>query len=413
MSREQPCRKAGLFEDMEKGMEEKKQLQNISEEQQKRENLRIRKTQWIQEQIQRQREAEDTLFAQIQQEQEVLDALKMSINQNMECTKEAKKYNQEFQQHMDAQVFAMYGITEDKLQGMREYRNAYYQGCAFSLFFLSIVLVALCGILHGFQSEICLFMLAFSGIQGALLAQEKKRKRWFHLLCKTLYLLMFPLMMVIFVCYELNYPEYGLLLPIFTIFGIGVLVIGTAAYFLYNPYRGDKRVVEEARDTIREIEKTARKEIKRNRKIREKAEKKENKKRRKSEVRAKRKASFFAHFKNKKTKKGEAGIKPGITGIEQGEIMGEALAAESGITGTEQGETLEEVTETGSIVTGTDRWETLEEIIETESEYIGTKQPGKRKEVEIDSETTGTNQQEMVQAEFENKSEEIETEPDH
>lgn len=172
-----------------------------------RENVRIQKAEWVYSQIQKQREAEDELFAQIRQEQDVLDKLCQSIENNMERTKEARRYNQEFQEHMDSQVYAMYGITEDKLQGIREYRNAYYQGCAFSLFLLSVVLVALCGVLHGFQSQICLFMIAFSGIEGALLTQGSKRGKFLDLLCRALYLVMFPIMMAVFVCFELGYPR--------------------------------------------------------------------------------------------------------------------------------------------------------------------------------------------------------------
>lgn len=268
-------------------MEEKEQkleIQNTSVTDIHRENLRIQKTEWIYDQIQRQRAAEDALFEQMKQEQSVLDALNESIDNNVERTKEARKYNQEFRENMDAQVYAMYGITEDKLQGIREYKNAYYQGCAFSLFFLSMVLVALCGILHGFQSSICLFMIAFSGIEGALLTQEKKRGRVLDMCCKILYLLMFPLMMVIFVCYELEYPEYEILLPIFAIFGICVLIIGTTAYFFYDPYRQDKRKVGDAKGTIREIEKTARKEVRKNQKSREKSEKKQQKLQEKEEI---------------------------------------------------------------------------------------------------------------------------------
>lgn len=247
------------------------------EQKQKQENLRIQKTEWIYSQIQKQREAEDALFEQIRQEQDVLDRLNQSIENNMERTREARKYNQEFQEHMDAQVYAMYGITEDKLQGIREYRNAYYQGCAFSLFLLSVVLVVLCGILHGFQSQICLFMIAFSGIEGALLTQEKKRGKLLDLLCRILYLLMFPLMMVVFVCFELEYPEYHMLLPVLALFGLCVLVMGTAAYFCYNPYRKEKRKVGVAKDTLREIEKTARKEVRKNQKSRVKSEKQQKK----------------------------------------------------------------------------------------------------------------------------------------
>lgn len=257
--------------------EQKKEFQNTTPEGREKENIRIQKTEWIYSQIQKQREAEDTLFEQIRQEQDVLDKLNQSIENNMERTREARRYNQEFQEHMDSQVYAMYGITEDKLQGIREYRNAYYQGCAFSLFLLSVILVILCGVLHGFQSQICLFMIAFSGIEGALLTQEKKRGKILDMICKILYLLMFPLMMVVFVCFELNYPEYHVILPILAVFGICVLVIGTAAYFCYNPYRKEKRSIGAAKDTIREIEKTAKKEIRKSKKSREKTEKQQKK----------------------------------------------------------------------------------------------------------------------------------------
>ena len=84
-------------------MEEKQEIKKQSEQELQRENLRIRKTEWIQEQIQRQRQAEDALFLQMKQEQEILDSLRDSMNQNMQTTLEARKYNQEFQESMDAQ----------------------------------------------------------------------------------------------------------------------------------------------------------------------------------------------------------------------------------------------------------------------------------------------------------------------
>jgi Predicted acyltransferases len=243
----------------------------------KEQTLKIQKTEWIHNQIQKQREAEDALFEQIRQEQEVLDRLSQSITEKMEQTKEARKYNQEFQERMDAQVYALHGITEDKLQGISEYRNAYFRGCAFSLFLLSVVLVVLCGFLHGFQSQICLFMLAFTGMEGTLLAQSQSRGKILNIICNALYLLIFPLMMVVFICFELGYQEYHMILPWLAIFGICILIVGTAAYFFYNPYRKERRSIGAAKDTIREIEKTARKEVRKNKKSREKSAKKQQK----------------------------------------------------------------------------------------------------------------------------------------
>ncbi len=243
----------------------------------KEQTLKIQKTEWIHNQIQKQREAEDALFERIRQEQEVLDRLSQSIEEKMEQTKEARKYNREFQERMDAQVYALHGITEDKLQGIREYKSAYFRGCAFSLFLLSVVLVVLCGFLHGFQSQICLFMLAFSGMEGTLLAQAQGRGKILNVICNALYLLIFPLMMVVFICFELGYQEYYMILPWLAIFGICILIVGTAAYFFYNPYRKERRNIGAAKDTIREIEKTARKEVRKNKKSREKSEKKQQK----------------------------------------------------------------------------------------------------------------------------------------
>lgn len=90
-------------------------------------------------------------------------------------------------------------------------------------------------------------------------------------------------MMVMFVCYELDYPEYGIFLPYATAAGIGILVFSTIPYFLYNPYRGTKKKVRSARTHIEDIEKLAIKEVRKNKKVREKEEKKFHRKRKKED----------------------------------------------------------------------------------------------------------------------------------
>lgn len=237
-----------------------------------KESLRVQKTEYIRQQMRKRQEQEDALMAQLLQEQRIIDGLQDKINENLEQTKESSKYNQEFRENINAQIYALHGVSEDKLEGMREYKNAYYQGCAFSLFLLSAALIILCGILHGFQSEICIFMLAYTGIEGALLAQENKRLKILNWLCKLLYLLIFPTMMVMFVCYELGYLEYKLFMPYAIIAGICVLVLATISYFLYNPYRKVKKKVSDAKGHIEDIEKAAKKEVRKNEKKRTKKE---------------------------------------------------------------------------------------------------------------------------------------------
>jgi hypothetical protein len=253
------------------------QLPATEEKANLKESLRIQKSQWIKEQIKRQREAEDAVLEQMIEEQRVIDGLNSDINENLDRTRESRKFNQEFQEKINTQIYEMNGITEDKLKGMREYKNAYYQGCAFSLFLLSVVMIGICGVLHGFESQICLFMIACTGVEGALLAQDKWRNKLVNILCKLLYLMVFPVMMVIFVCYELKYPEYELFLPYFAMGIVVVLIIGTAAFFLYDPYKQDKKRVRSAKDYIADVEKIAKKQVKKNQKLRAKEEKKNQK----------------------------------------------------------------------------------------------------------------------------------------
>ena len=238
------------------------------------ESLRVQKAEWVKEQIRRQRETEDAVLEQMMQEQEVIDRLHADINENLDRTKESRKFNRDFQEKINAQIYEMNGVSEDTLKGMREYKNAWYQGCAFSLFFLSIVMIVICGVLHGIEAQICLFMIACTGVEGTLLAQGRQQKPLIRFFCKLLYLLIFPVMMVAFVCFELKYPEYDLFLPYFALGIVGILMIGAEAFFLFDPYKEDKKRVKNARDYITDVEKIARKEVRKNQKQREKEERK-------------------------------------------------------------------------------------------------------------------------------------------
>ena len=79
-------------------------------------------------------------------------------------------------------------------------------------------------------------------------------------------------MLVMFVCYELEYEAYGVFLPYAVILGVFVTVLGTISYFLYDPYIQDKKRLRNAQNQIREIERIAEKEVRKKQKIREKEE---------------------------------------------------------------------------------------------------------------------------------------------
>ena len=104
-------------------------------------NPRIGKVLKLEEEAKRQNELEQLRSKRIRQQQEYINQMIDSVEANLKNTKEEQKLNEEFERHIRTEVYRMHGISEDKLQGMEERRNAWYQGAAFALFFLSLILV--------------------------------------------------------------------------------------------------------------------------------------------------------------------------------------------------------------------------------------------------------------------------------
>lgn len=268
-------------------------------------NPRIGKVMRLEEEVQRQSEIEKLRSRRIRQEQEYIDRMSLSVENHLRNTKEEQRYNEQFEERIRTEVYRMHGISEDKLQGMTEYRNAWYQGTAFAMFFLSLVLIAICGILHGFGSEICIFMAFYTAIEGVLLSNGRKQSLFFTVLTKGVYLLLFPVMLVTFTCYELGFEEYALLVPVFAVAGVVVLMIGALSYFLYDPYRMDRRNRKKANRYIVEIEKAALKEVRLKERAFAKQEKKQAKFTRKEEARAQKKAERDERRRQRKEARAE------------------------------------------------------------------------------------------------------------
>ena len=268
-------------------------------------NPRIGKVMRLEEEAKRQSEIEKLRSRRIRQEQEYIDQMSLSVENHLRATKEEQQYNEQFEERIRTEVYRMHGISEDKLQGMTEYRNAWYQGTAFAMFFLSLVLIAICGVLHGFGSEICIFMAFYTAIEGALLSNGRKQSLFFSVLTKGVYLLLFPVMLVTFTCYELGFEEYALLVPVFAVAGVVVLMIGALSYFLYDPYRMDRRNRKKANRYIVEIEKAALKEVRLKERAFAKQEKKQAKFTRKEEARAQKKAERDERRRQRKEARAE------------------------------------------------------------------------------------------------------------
>lgn len=254
------------------------------------ESVRIQYVKQMKENIVSQRKAEEELLERMMEEQRIVDELNKSLDENLCKTVELRKYNQEVKAHMENQVYRMNGVTPDKMEGMKNYRKAFYIGSAFSIFVLSVVMVAITGITHGFQSELCLFLAYFTALEGAVLITETKRIWIVKAIFRVIYFLLFPAMMVIFVCYELGYPEYDRFLPYFSMAGMVIFILAMISYFVYDPYRKDKVNIRKAKDQMKDIQRAAEKSVRKNRRAIEKKERREERRAARQEARAKKQA---------------------------------------------------------------------------------------------------------------------------
>ena len=104
-------------------------------------------------------------------------------------------------------------------------------------------------------------MAFYTAIEGTLLTNGKRQHALLDMVTRILYLLLFPAMLIVFVCFELGFTEYGIVVPVLTIAGVVILVLGAVSYFVYDPYRLDRKNHKKADRYIRDIEKAAVKEV--------------------------------------------------------------------------------------------------------------------------------------------------------
>ncbi len=270
-----------------------------------KESPRIQKTEYIRQQMLKRREMEDELMAKLMQEQSVIDSFRSQINEGLDQTEELSRYNSEFRENMAEQIYSLHGISKDKLEGMQECKNAFRRGYSIILFLLSAALTVLCGALHGFQSDLCLLMLAMTGMQGAMLAQDNSLNHYpiLRLINRVLFPLIFPLMMTMFICFEMNFVPYDILPPYIAMAGIIILLLSAVPYFIYDPYRGMGKHMRAARAEIKIVEKVAKKEVSKNQRIRIREEKKELAKQAKEDRRQERIAKKDARKNARREKK--------------------------------------------------------------------------------------------------------------
>lgn len=250
--------------------------EDMEKEQWMKESLQMQKASWIQNEITKRREREDELLQQIFMEQKMLQELDEDMDENMAHAREGRKYREDMKERVNDRVYEIHDLSADKREGMREYKYAYRRGYALAMFFFSLALCVFVGFLHGITSQICLMLMFFTGVQAAIFVHQKQCFFLWRLICDIFSAVVFPVMLFLFVGYELKYGFYDFLLPICLIIGLVLLALTTASYFLYDPYRSAHRRVGDAKSMIRSIERSAKKQVKKSQKQQAKDELRQN-----------------------------------------------------------------------------------------------------------------------------------------
>ncbi len=250
--------------------------EDMEKEQWMKESLQMQKASWIQNEITKRREREDELLQQIFMEQKMLQELDEDMDENMAHAREGRKYREDMKERVNDRVYEIHDLSADKREGMREYKYAYRRGYALAMFFFSLALCVFVGFLHGITSQICLMLMFFTGVQAAIFVHQKQCFFLWRLICDIFSAVVFPVLLVFFIGYELKYGFYDFLLPICLIIGLVLLALTTASYFLYDPYRSARRRVGDAKSMIRSIERSAKKQVKKSQKQQAKDELRQN-----------------------------------------------------------------------------------------------------------------------------------------
>lgn len=252
-------------------------VEPVNEHKDINESERIQRAEWIHDQVKLQREREDETWEKIMEEQKLITERMRSIDDDISRNRELERYHEGCLEDITDQVYSLHGVTTDKLEGMTRYKNAKFQGEATVVFVMSIMIAAIAAYAYGVTSQVCMFMLLCIGAEGALLSGPHKRRNLLGGIFRTLFFVPVILMaaeVISFKYYE-NYYEYVTMIG--EAAAILLVVIGTATYFLYNPYRKDKKYVREAQADLKELHKAARKSVRKNQKLRMKNEAKDQK----------------------------------------------------------------------------------------------------------------------------------------
>lgn len=285
-----------LEEDLEHTTRELEEIQS-SENHFQNEDLMVQEKHWMEERARKERESEDLVRKELFEKQKLIEQMRREQAEKFVQNKQMTLYNHLHEEEQKEQIYALHGITTDKVEGMVEYKNAVYQGAVFSMFMMALALCAYIGYIEGVDTKIFFAMLALAGAESTVLLHERDGKLQgglYGIVCKLFGVLTTPVMLFLYTVYELRFIDMSVTLCGCAVYAILMYLVGSADFFLRNPYRGTKRAAREARMEMKNMKRTAAKNVKKNQKLREKMEnklikKKENQERKLEEAKLKEK----------------------------------------------------------------------------------------------------------------------------
>ncbi|MBR1524269.1 MAG: hypothetical protein IJ641_07425 [Lachnospiraceae bacterium] len=243
----------------------------------------------LEEEAEKKKELELRRSEMIRVQQDYLNGMLDNVTETLAATEKERQINDALEADVRKQVLSMHGISGDKYDGMERRNQAVFQGAEFALFFMSVILVIISGILNGMFVDITLFLCFFTAIEGTLL-NHGERPRVIQCILRVLYLILFPVMLAAFVYYvivvsleKVHVSSFTTFYAVASIIGVVILMLGVISYFLYDPYRQDKKQLRKAGKYLRNMGKAANKEVSRNIKAFEKQQRKEEKKQAKAD----------------------------------------------------------------------------------------------------------------------------------
>lgn len=235
------------------------------------EDALVQEQEWLSARMEEQRREEAIIREELIEKQKILEERRRERSESYSQNRQLQIYNQMHEEEQKEFVYSLHGISLDKEQGMREYKNALYQGAQIILFFADIIIGMIAVSLHGLTSPVCLACIALLAAQVTLLPREHKGKlgrNIYSYISMVLSFLPTPGMALVLISDQLGLFDFELVLLVSTIGSLFLCAFGALDYFMRNPYRDSWLPARAARAEVKTLKRAASRNVKKNQKER-------------------------------------------------------------------------------------------------------------------------------------------------